>query len=835
MLSIGGGNAWYYANLAERDDYYQRGAEPPGLWHGKGAEEFGFEGEVSKQDFYALCAGYDIRSGEKLVHHAGTDRRRALWDFTFSAPKGVSVWWGMTDEETRERLSECQLRAVKSTLDYAEERGLVGTRKGGSGKEIDPCHKLTWALYEHSTSREQDAELHTHAVLVNVGINPDGQTRTLDPAEAVRQKMLLGAIYRAELSRELQREFGVEIERLPKGMYDIKGVPEDLKADHSTRRRQILDAMEREGASGGKAASAFVLTTRKVKEYVPREELFKEWAERGREYGLDEREIAGRREFDPPTREQTKESLSGVLDQLTKDKAYFTEASLLKGLAVEAQYSGAGFAHCREVGEEYLEKQAVHLGMEKGQKLYTTPEIDRLEKRMLAQVIEGRSREFPALRPSSGLVNLSGISEEQRSAVEHLTEATGSVKIVSGMAGAGKTTMLKSAREVWEARGYQVQGVALAAVAAQGLENEAKIPSQTIAKLFYSIDHPQKDARPLLDDKTVLVVDEAGMVGTLQMARLVEEAEKAGAKLALVGDERQLQPIEHGAPFKTFGALLGKVELKEIRRQREDWQREAVHDFADGRAVEGLTKYLERGLLTITEKRGEAVSQMVDAWSKDPADYPDKIMMGSTRAAVNELNRLGQGFRIERGELGTESVTANGYDFHAGDRILFRKNDRRLGVLNGEKATVREIDAKSETLIARMDGGELRVIPLQKYDQVQLGYAFTTHAEQGDTREKSFVLVGGSMQDRELSYVQMSRHRAEARIFTSIEDAGNSLEALAEVMSRSRQKELAQEKREQGMENAPAAAIQEKKEEISQEHPSKKIDIDRGGGFDFSM
>jgi ATP-dependent exoDNAse (exonuclease V) alpha subunit len=123
------------------------------------------------------------------------------------------------------------------------------------------------------------------------------------------------------------------------------------------------------------------------------------------------------------------------------------------------------------------------------------------------------------------------------------------------MAGDGKTTMLRSAREVWEARGYQVQGVALAAVAAQGLENEAKIPSQTIAKLFYSIDHPQKDARPLLNDRTVLVVDEAGMVGTLQMARLVEEAEKAGAKLALVGDERQLQPIEQGAPFKTFGAL----------------------------------------------------------------------------------------------------------------------------------------------------------------------------------------------------------------------------------------------------------------------------------------
>jgi AAA domain len=396
------------------------------------------------------------------------------------------------------------------------------------------------------------------------------------------------------------------------------------------------------------------------------------------------------------------------------------------------------------------------------------------------------------------------LSDEQRLAVEHLTDARGSIKIVSGMAGTGKTTMLQSAREVWKGQGFQVQGVALAAAAAKGLEDEAKISSRTIAKLFYSIDNPQQDEGPRLNNRTVLVIDEAGMVGTLQMARLVDEAEKAGAKLAMVGDAEQLQPIEHGAPFKVFGHLLGKAELQQIRRQREEWQREAAHDFASGRAIEGLTKYQERGLLTITEKRADAVRQLVDAWSKDSSDYRDKIMMASTRAAVNELNRLGQQSRIDRGELGAESVKVNGYDFYAGDRILFRKNDKRLGVLNGEKATVKEIDAKSETLIARMDGGELRMIPLRRYEQVQLGYAFTTHAEQGDTREKSFVLVGGSMQDRELSYVQMTRHRAEAHIFTSVEDAGKSLETLAEVMNRSRQKELAQEKRERGIEIAPA-------------------------------
>src|SRR5262245_37244054 len=328
MLSIGGGNAWYYANLADRDGSYQGGAEPPGLWHGKGAEEFGFEGEVSKQEFYALCAGYDIRSGEKLVHHAGTKRRRALWDFTFSAPKGVSVWWGMTDEQTRERISACQFRAVTQILNYIEEMGMVGTRQGRSGKEISRCHKLTWALYEHCTTRAQDVELHTHATLVNVGFNADGKTRTLDPAEAVSSKMMLGAAYRANLSQELQREFGVEVERLPKGMFDIKGIPEGLKAEHSTRRRQILDAMEAEGFEGAKAASTFVLTTRQVKQHRPRTELFQEWAERGEKYGLNEREIVGRLEFTHPAHGQAKEMAKRVIAAMTKDNAYFTERSL---------------------------------------------------------------------------------------------------------------------------------------------------------------------------------------------------------------------------------------------------------------------------------------------------------------------------------------------------------------------------------------------------------------------------------------------------------------------------------------------------------------------------
>lgn len=472
MLSIGNGKALYYAELAQKDDYYQQGAEPPGIWHGEGAKEFDLNGEVQKQDFYALTSGFDRRTDAKLVRNAGTDKRRALWDFTFSTAKGISTWWAMTDEKTRERISACQLRAVQQTLDYIEEKGLIGTRRGATGRETDPCHKLVWALYEHSTSRAQDAELHTHAVLINVGFNPDGETKTLDPVQAVRAKMMLGAAYRANLSQELQREFGVEVERLPKGMFDIQGVPEGLKAEHSTRSQQILSAMEQAGAEGAIAKATFVLTTRQKKQHRPRVELFQEWAERGKEYGLNEEEITGRSAFVQPTHDQAKGMIKGVVTELTKDKAYFTETSLLRGLAIEAQYTGAGFALCQAVAAEYLEKEAIYLRTEKEQRLYTTPEIDRMEKGMLSQIIEGRDKEFAAIR-SGGKIDLSGLSEEQRRAIEYLMDARGSVKVVNGMAGAGKTTMLRIAREGWEAQGFTVRGAALSSVAARGLETEA--------------------------------------------------------------------------------------------------------------------------------------------------------------------------------------------------------------------------------------------------------------------------------------------------------------------------------------------------------------------------
>lgn len=795
MLSISNGTAGYYARLAQ-DDYYNEGKEPPGKWHGRGAELFGLTGQVERQKFYALCSGYDPRINEPLVHHAGSERRRALWDLTFSAPKGVSTWWGTTDDETRNRISDCYERAVRFALDYIEERGdLVGTRAGKSGTELDPDGKLFFSLYEHSTSREQDPQLHIHAVMINLGINTDGNTRTLDPIELMRTKLLIGAISRAEFSRELQKEFGVEVERLPKGMFDICGVPAALKADGSKRRQQILETMKEEDAwQGAEVAAVFAKSTRRKKEYKEREQLSAAWRETAQKFGFDEREVINRREFVPETWERTTASLDKVVKELTTDRAYFTEKDLLHRLAIEAQYTGAGFNECREVAARYLSTTAIHLRTEKGQQIFTTEEIDQLEKKMFAQGLEGRETRFAPLKEVQEWIDAARLKSEQLQALYHIAiEEKGDIKVVSGMAGTGKTTILKTAREVWEASGYQVKGAALAAVAAKNLETESGIKSETIHRFLSTLEHSVKETDA--GKKSVWVIDEAGMVGTRQMAQLIDEAKKAGAKLVLVGDERQLQPIEHGAPFKALGELLGRAELKEIQRQHEEWAREAVHNFADGEAEKGLAKYIERGLLVIRDKRDEAQKDLVDAWLADKNSYKDKVIIASTNHQVKALNALAQGAREKAGELGERSLKLNGSEIHIGDRVLFTKNSRKFSVLNGETATVKEVDEEKGVLAVRMDGGGLRLIPTRDYEHVALAYAATTHKLQGNTKQTAYVIVGSTMESRELSYVKTSRHREVAKIFAAVEDVGETYQTMAKLMSRSNQKEMAQEQR----------------------------------------
>jgi Ti-type conjugative transfer relaxase TraA len=795
MLSISKAGGGYYANLAV-DDYYTKGGEPPGHWYGDGALAQNLTGQINREQFLVLCEGVSL-NGEKLVQNAGKENHIAAHDLTFSAPKSVSTLWACGGNRVRREIQEAIWKAAKAGCDYIQSEAAYARRGDKSrAQDLDDIERaaLTFALFEHGTSRAQDPQLHIHALALNFGIREDGTTATLESRVMHLYKMAAGAIFRAEFASELRRRLGVEIVRGKKGTFEIKGVSKELIEEFSKRRAEIEEAMKRDGVEGAKAAEHYALTTRARKEHVAREILFQRWEETGKEYGFDLREVISqirREEIKREEKGNPRLLVHEAVQKITESKAYFRTQDLVRTTAELAVLKGVNAAEVRAAISDVLQSGAlIHLRTDETTKIYTTPEIDQMEKRMLATVEEGRKKIFPSLTGEGGYLR-GGLSEEQRRSVHHITVCEGSIKVVSGMAGAGKTTMLTAAREIWEAQGYEVSGVSLAAVAAKNLETESGIKSVTIAKLLHKIEQGKNP----LSSKTVLVADEAGMVGTRQMVRLIEETEKRGTKLVLVGDERQLQAIEHGAPFRIIGDIVGKSELKEIRRQQNEKDREAVYAFAEGRAHDGLRPYIERNLLTIQETKEEAIKTLVFDWQNDETPLQNKAIFGTTREAIRGLNVEAQATRKERGELGDKSLEANGYHFFEGDRIQFTKNSRKLGVLNGDLGTVVKINEHTDHLYIKLDREALVSIPLFSYRSVELGYARTTHKMQGKTVGNAYVLSGGSMVDRELSYVQVSRHRNEARLYFSVEESGTEIQKIAAVMSRSRQKEIAQEQR----------------------------------------
>ncbi|MBO9109991.1 Ti-type conjugative transfer relaxase TraA [Agrobacterium sp. S2/73] len=409
-------------------------------------------------------------------------------------------------------------------------------------------------------------------------------------------------------------------------------------------------------------------------------------------------------------------------------------------------------------------------------------------------------RQDNALRRSSGGPSAAsdpsaGLSDEQRHAIEHITGPE-CIAAVVGFAGAGKSTMLAAAREAWEAQGYQVHGAALAGKAAEGLEESSGIPSRTLASWSYSWDH----GRDLIGRGDVFVIDEAGMVGSRQLARSIGEVEERGAKIVLVGDHEQLQAIGAGAPFRAIAEQIGHVELSNIRRQRHDWQRQASVAFATHKTAEGLAAYRDHGAIHFADSREEAMAQIVRDYLADSEKRADgtRVAMAHRRADVRALNaairsELQNRQRLERSpglndgadrgdrgngadRVGDEDVgervfqTNNGKRaFAAGDRIIFLENNRDLRVKNGMLGTVEHVEPNK--IIARLDGrgGDSVSIPTDSYQAIDHGYATTIHKNQGATVDRAFVLASSTM-DRHLTYVAMTRHRDSVQLYADIKE-----------------------------------------------------------------
>jgi conjugative relaxase-like TrwC/TraI family protein len=783
----------YYTGLAGAEDYYLTGKEAPGQWWGQGAEALGLTGTVGADDLKRLFEGFGP-DGKKLVQNAGKENRVPGVDCVFTPPKSGVAFATQADPVFRLAFERCHDASVEAALSILQERwSFCRTGKDGQTREQA---KLVVALFKHWTNRNQDPNLHTHCLLLNVGVTPDGQTRALDREEPFKVKMAFGAIFRCQLSYELENRLGLETHRV-KNWFEVSGVPKDLRDKFSSRREEILDYLKDLGLDGAKAASVATLVTRSTKENLPRAELFAKWRAIGEQYGFSTEEAHRLiRTFVPPRDLATefKEAFGAALERLSSQHSHFSYLEVVRAVAEESQCRGLSAQEVMTRLDQELEvsQDIVRLGLHDGELHFTTRKMFELEARLLSALERSKDENSQIVSRGTAAAVLRErptMTDEQMVAVLHVSREAGSIKCVTGMAGTGKSFMLDAAREVWEGEGLTVLGAAVAGSTAQRLKDDSGIRSRTLLSLLKSLEHGKQK----LSARHVVVVDEAGTVPTWMMESLVTKVTDAGAKLVCVGDAGQLQPIEAGGPFRAMCERLGAAKLTKIIRQQDQWARDAVTDFASGDAKTGLARYAERGLVHVADDRHEAIRAVAQAYAEDGLDasrVQEKFILAGTNKEVSILNSLVQAQRLKAGELGL-GIAVGESMLRINDRVLFTKRDRVLGFENGWFGTLANFSTEDRTLTVRLDSGQFVIVPLDHYQSIRLSYATTKFKGQGATVDQAFILTGGHMTDREASYVEASRARTRTTFFCDRQQAGDELEQLAKQMSRSRAKGLA--------------------------------------------
>jgi Ti-type conjugative transfer relaxase TraA len=765
------------------EDYYTESGRTAGRWIGSGAAALQLAGNVDEKAFDRLAAGFHPETDVALVQRAG-EHHRPGWDLTFSAPKSVSVVWGIAEENQRKAIELAHLQAVERTLAFAEQQQLFVARRGHNGVQRESARPII-ATYLHGTSREADPQLHTHAFVLNVAARDDGSYGTLETKPLYEWKMALGAGYRAELAHEL-RALGYETAPDSKGSFRINEVPRDLERHFSKRRAQIEAMMNERGTTSAKAAEVAALNTRKAKESASPTTLRITWRGESLAFGVTAQRLADLARH--LAHEPTPISTQAVIERLGREHSTFTSADLARATAEHVQHAGGGLARTTDMMTRVAnDAEIVPLAANR----YTTREMLQIECGALAhakRLADDATYRVDANSTAAALEARS-LSDEQRTALEHLTAAP-RLSVLVGLAGTGKSYLLGAARETWEASGYEVRAAALAGKAAKGLQEGSGIRAQTLHSLLKDL----QTGRDRLTHRTVLVIDEAGMIGSRQFSRLLEATDAAQAKVVLVGDANQLQPIEAGQLFERICREVGVARLTDIRRQRGAADREMVWSLASGDMRAALDSLQARGRVHTAAGIENTMRELVHDWAaaRDAQHPNDDLMLGATRADTRELNRLAREALHERGELQHERVieAAQGPLVLAeGDRIVITRNTKLLGMMNGDLATVTALaERRGEVEItAQLDEGRTRTWRVSDHPHVDHGYALTVHKAQGASVERAYVLAHESMSAREWSYVAGSRAREAVHLYAE----RNTADDLVRIMERSHKKDTA--------------------------------------------
>jgi conjugative relaxase-like TrwC/TraI family protein len=805
-------------------DDYARGKDgldgPAPFWACKGSALLGLDDIAEAEQVERLAKGFHPVTGEPLVKGAGDGHVMGL-DMTFSAPKDFSAVFAGAARPTQEALIECLQQSAKAALGYAEAAAV--TRHGHGGRIKQLAEAAVASCYTHFSSRALDPQLHVHAFMFNVGKRRDAnEWSALEHRPQFERKMATGILFRVELASRL-KGLGFQIE--PAGPYfTIRGIDEAQRAALSTRSRQIADYMRDRGMGeldGTAAREIAALNTRDAKSEPPLRDLLAGFAQRAGELGITPAYVAAMQAGVAQVEEHFAIDHAEVLAALMESQSCATAQEALAIICEKAMGRWSAAECLAELDRFMAFEQVVQLGRtEQLTQVFTSKATRDLEAEISHRVADGSESRKHRVKPKiieaefarmeAELRAKLGVEvslDQQRKAALHIASETGRHAFVEGWAGTGKTTMLKAVGVAYKEAGFSVIGCCQAAAASQNLRRETGIESRTIASLLLSL----REGRAHLHAKSVVVLDEAGMVGSREFATLQQEAMKAGAKLICVGDPKQLQPIDAGGIFGSLMREHGKAEISNIQRQRTDfepllkwlsgkegrlskakaqlvrelpedarmealeaicrqderlakafdrwrsrfdfeWMREAVEGFAKGEAKEALALLDSKGRLKLISGQEHAATELISAWAKDKTPLAAKAIVAATRAEVADMNARARAVLIEKGLVDD----ARGLDIEitlrdeSKDTKRFAPGDRIVFTMNHRPLGV-----------ANGVAGTIESLAREGFEDV-----LTVTLDDANERNEKVVRIPASFGRFDLAYC-LTNHKAQGRTFDS--------------------------------------------------------------------
>jgi conjugative relaxase-like TrwC/TraI family protein len=832
--------------MVSQVDYYA-GHQSPSRWMGSGLGRVGLSagGAVDTELFTGLM-NHTAPSGE-VMSVARTHGKVAAFDHTFSAPKSVSLLYAFGDDRVRDEVTAAHQRAVGEALDYMEERSSQ-SRLGVRFRDAEGNRRFTTrtlesegyvaAAFDHFTSRANDPQVHTHVVVINRVWTGDGW-RAIDAKRAYAHAKAGGAAYQAVLRDELTQRLGVEWMPVVNGQADVAGFSPELIRHFSTRRTEIVEAVERYLAEHGGEAHRRVwqsfaletrqpkvhprgeaMVTRKMKDYGVTDDVVAHWQRRAVDAPDDvtavvRGAVGAGRPSQRPTPEMVEEAAGRVVEWVSDRQAVFTQRDLVaqvssvfpnganpaelvaatKAMLHAAERSGQVLTVLPHAEHGLILPEGVVLSADElgiaadqgpgwikqgatvrfralpGEARYTT----RLQLRREEQVLGAVGTRSPVtvergvLEEAIERRNLVGAQAE---AMRHVADLDGRVVALVGPGGSGKTYSIGAYADAVEARGHAVIGVSTSAAAARQLsEDLGERWTGTIAMLRHHIDAYGDQLQP----GTIVVVDEASMVSTADLAWLVDQVQQSDGKLVLIGDPKQLPSVDSGGLFHCIVATGDQVadDLVSVnQRQRLGEDKQLLARLRVGQVRAAVKDYQEAGRLHLGRDEYSTKAAMVDAWWADVQRHglPQVRMLASRHDEVWMLNQLARVRMQQTGQLaGPPVVNRWGLEFQVGDRIVVRDNwYNHSDLRNGQTGTVTVVSPETATLTFRrdLDGADIE-LPKQYLDRdVDHAYAQTIHTAQGQTFEITHAYADTGMQ-AEHGYTALSRARGETHVWIS--------------------------------------------------------------------